>query len=174
MTDDTMAEQTEVKTEAVQTDTPPQDAKKRAAPKRRSAKKERVVVVRSKRKTSVARAYLKAGKGLIKVNSMDINALEFDQGRSIMLEPIALSNYAKDQARKIDIKINVQGGGISSQIQAVRGAIAKGLVEFTGSDSLRHEYLDYDRAMLVDDPRRVEPKKFKGPKARARFQTSYR
>ncbi len=79
-----------------------------------------------------------------------------------------------DQARQMDIKVNVYGGGSSAQAQAVRSAIAKSIVAFSGSDAIKKEYLNYDRFMVVDDARRVEPKKFKGPKARARFQKSYR
>ena len=60
------------------------------------------------------------------------------------------------------------------QAQAARSAIAKGIVKFTGDEGLKNLYLMEDRYLLVDDARRVEPKKFKGPKARARFQKSYR
>ena len=74
----------------------------------------------------------------------------------------------------MDIKVNVQGGGASAQAQAVRSAIAKSIIEFSGMESLKKDYMHYDRFMVVDDSRRVEPKKFKGPKARARFQKSYR
>ena len=62
----------------------------------------------------------------------------------------------------------------AGEAQAVRSAIAKSLIEFSGSESLKKDYMHYDRFMVVDDSRRVEPKKFKGPKARARFQKSYR
>ena len=148
--------------------------KKRAPAKRKVSKKGKVTVVRSKRKSSVARAYVKAGKGVLRINGTDIDALEFRMAKEIITEPLMISAFAKDQARKLDIKINVQGGGISSQIQAARGALARGIVEFTGSDTLKREFMNYDRALMVDDTRRVESKKFLGTKARARFQTSYR
>ncbi len=143
--------------------------KRKAAPK-----KDKTIRVRAKRKTSVARASVRPGNGDIRINGKDINALEFDIVRDMIMEPLTISDAAKDVAKKVSIKVNVYGGGTSSQMQSIRGAIAKGLVTFSGSEILKKEYLAYDRALLIDDPRRVEPKKFMGPKARARFQTSYR
>src|SRR3989344_5032874 len=72
------------------------------------------------------------------------------------------------------IYINVHGGGFSGQAQAARTAIARAIVKFTKDDKLKAQFTQYDRSFLVEDPRRVEPKKFKGPKARARFTKSYR
>ena len=92
----------------------------------------------------------------------------------MMMEPVNFSDTTRGIASKMDIKVSVYGGGASAQAQAVRSAIAKSIVEFSGADSLKKEYMHYDRFMVVDDSRRVEPKKFKGPKARARFQKSYR
>ena len=148
---------------------------KRAPAKRKPAKKQdKTIVVKSKRKTTVARAYVNSGTGIIRINGRNINSMEFDAAKDIIMEAVVISELAKDQLKKANIKVNVHGGGVSSQIQAVRGAIAKSLVEFSKSEALKQEYLNYDRSLLVDDSRRVEPKKFKGPKARARFQTSYR
>jgi ribosomal protein S9 len=150
-------------------------AKPKRVVKRRSSKRQETsIVVKSKRKTAVARAYAKGGKGNIRINGKDIDSLEFAAAKDLMLEPVAISDMARQQLTKLDIKIIVYGGGVSSQIQAVRGAIAKALVESSKSEMLKKEFLNYDRSFLVDDQRRVEPKKFKGPKARARFQTSYR
>ncbi|MCL5430574.1 MAG: 30S ribosomal protein S9 [Candidatus Marsarchaeota archaeon] len=132
------------------------------------------MVTRAKRKEAIARAYIKAGKGRISVNGISVEVIKPNAARDLMIEPLRVSDSARDAARKLDILVNVSGGGVSAQAQAVRGAIAKGLVEFVGTESLKREFLNYDRSFLVDDPRRVEPKKFKGPKARARFQTSYR
>ncbi|MBU0586162.1 30S ribosomal protein S9, partial [Candidatus Micrarchaeota archaeon] len=60
------------------------------------------------------------------------------------------------------------------QAQAARVAIAKALVDYTQDEALKKTFLDHDRSLLVDDVRRVEAKKYKGPKARARYQKSYR
>jgi len=148
--------------------------KKAQKPRRKSTKKERIVFTSNKRKEAKARAVIRKGTGRITINSIDINMFEPKELRSLMLEPINISNIAREIAKGIDIKVNVNGGGISAQAQAARGAIAKGIAEYAESDTIRKEYLRYDRSLLVADPRRVEPKKFKGPKARARFQTSYR
>lgn len=153
---------------------PAASQKKSAAPRKRAAPKSKSVVVKAKRKESTARAYLKPGKGMIRVNGQNINSLEQDYIRKMILEPFEVSSMAKDVANKTDIKVNVKGGGISSQMQAVRGAIAKGIVALSNNEVIKQELMNYDRSMLVDDTRRVEPKKFRGPKARSRFQTSYR
>jgi small subunit ribosomal protein S9 len=60
------------------------------------------------------------------------------------------------------------------QAQACRVAIARALVGFSGDEHLKSRIIAYDRSMIAEDSRRVEPKKYKGPKARARFQKSYR
>ena len=162
------------KPQTAQAAAPASDVKKKAAPKRKASKKGKVVFVKSKRKTAVARASVKSGSGRIRVNSFDINTIQPIELRKIMLEPIELSANAAQVAKSVDISVNVYGGGQSSQAQAVRGAIAKGVSQYAETDVIKNELMKYDRAMLVDDSRRVEPKKFKGPKARARFQKSYR
>merc|ERR1740139_711534 len=72
-------------------------------------------------------------------------------------------------------------GGTVAQIYAIRAAIAKSIVAYhakyvdeSSKNELRRTLLDYDRNLLVSDPRRCEPKKYGGPSARARFQKSYR
>jgi small subunit ribosomal protein S9 len=132
------------------------------------------VLSKSKRKSAVARASARPGSGRVTINGFDINTVEPLEHRRLMLEPASVSPDARAVFSGMDIKVSVYGGGTSSQAQAVRGAIAKSIVSFSGSESIKREYLNYDRFMVVDDARRVEPKKFKGPKARARFQKSYR
>lgn len=149
--------------------------KKRAVSRKKATRKgEKVTITKSKRKTSVARAYIKSGNGTIKINGKGLEAIEFNRARDMLMEPFIISSAARELSKKVNIKVNVYGGGISSQVQAARGAIARGLVAFSGSESMKGEFMDYDRSLMVDDSRRVEPKKFRGPKARARFQTSYR
>ena len=134
-----------------------------------------IVFVKSKRKRSIARASAQAGTGKIRLNGFDINVYEPLQLRRLMLESLTISKTTHDVAKHIDIKISVHGGGNSSSAQAVRGAIAKCIVGSAGTnEAVKREIIQYDRFMLIDDARRIEPKKFKGPKARARFQKSYR
>lgn len=134
----------------------------------------RVVFVKSKRKAAIARASVKEGKGSIRINSFDINTVEPKELRRIMMEPLTVSANTKSLSDRVNIDVSVAGGGMSAQAQAVRGAIAKGIAAFSEGDDLKREFMQHDRSMIVDDFRRVEPKKFKGPKARARFQKSYR
>ncbi|MCQ2737520.1 MAG: 30S ribosomal protein S9, partial [archaeon] len=88
-----------------------------------------------------------------------------------LTEPLIL---AGDVANNVDITIRVNGGGVMGQAEAARMVIAKGLVQWTQDMDLKEVYTQYDRTMLVGDPRRSEPKKYGGPGARARKQKSYR
>jgi small subunit ribosomal protein S9 len=74
----------------------------------------------------------------------------------------------------MNIDVVVGGGGIMGQTDAVRTAIAKGIVEWTGDTALKEAYSDYDRNLLVSDHRQKERKKFGGPGARSKYQKSYR
>ena len=116
--------------------------------------KEKVVHVAGKRKLSVARATIKKGKGLVKINSTPINIYQPEIARLRIQEPILLTDISG-----LNIQVNVKGGGWSSQAEAVRLAIAKALVEYTGSADLRKKYLEYDRHLLVADTRFKEAKK---------------
>ena len=154
-----------------------QEAPKKAARhKKKPAVKvrESVITVRGKRKRAIARASIVSGSGIIRVNRINADLIKPSDLRNIILEPLLVSEKASELAAKSDIEIFVKGGGSSGQAQAARSALAKAIVAAAGDESLRKKYMDYDRALLVDDYRRVEPKKFKGPKARARFQKSYR
>lgn len=139
-------------------------------PKKRKAKV-RVIFTRGKRKEAVARASVRKGSGIVRINRMGLSTITNPYLRRIISEPLEMAGEA---ARNVDIEVNVHGGGPMGQAEAARMAIARGLVEFTGDDGLRKAMLERDRHMLSEDSRRVEPKKYKGPKARARFQKSYR
>jgi len=71
-------------------------------------------------------------------------------------EPLILS---EDTANKVDIDVNVSGGGSWGQADAARTAIANALVDFSKDDNLKGVYLDYDRSLLISDARRTEPHK---------------
>lgn len=146
-------------------------APQKKAGKKTAAKKEKFFHARGKRKESIARATITEGKGVVRINKMLIDFVEPVRLRDLVLEPIRL---AGDLASNIDIAVNVKGGGVVGQMQAARVAIAKALVKQTGSEELKQKMSSLDRNMLVEDKRRVEPKKYKGPKARARYQKSYR
>jgi small subunit ribosomal protein S16e len=86
-----------------------------------------------------------------------------------------------DKFANVDIRVRVTGGGHTSQVYAIRQAIAKAIVAYyqkfvdeQSKNELKKALISYDRTLLVADPRRSEPKKFGGPGARARYQKSYR
>jgi small subunit ribosomal protein S9 len=131
----------------------------------------KVVNVSGKRKTAVARASVQKGTGLVRINKIPIELYEPEIARWKVMEPI---NIASSHMDKVNIDVSVKGGGFMSQASAVRTAIAKGLLEFTGDPSLKIAFLDHDRSLLVSDSRRKEPKKPLGRGARKRRQKSYR
>ncbi len=147
----------------------PRARKAAAGPSRKKA-----VIAKGKRKRAIARATLRAGRGEIRINGMDVNLVKPKEVRDLILEPIKVSSLAKTLADVSKIDVNVYGGGRSGQAQATRSAIAKVIASASPNDAIRKIYMEYDRTLLVDDYRRVEPKKFLGTKARARFQKSYR
>ena len=126
-----------------------------------------------KRKTAIARATAKEGKGRIRINKKPIEIIEPKYINAKLMEPVIL---AGDAINGIDIDITVKGGGIAGQMDAARTALGKAIVEYTGSMEIKERYLEYDRTILVSDARRTEPhkpsKSTKGP--RAKRQKSYR
>merc|ERR1712071_388683 len=138
-----------------------------------------MVQVFGRKKTAVAVAYCKKGRGLIKINGCPIELVEPEMLRYKVFEPILL--LGRERFANVDIRLRVKGGGYTSQIYAIRQAIAKAVVAYYQKyvdESSKREIKDilvtYDRTLLVADPRRCEPKKFGGPGARARRQKSYR
>jgi small subunit ribosomal protein S9 len=122
-----------------------------------------------KRKTSIAKATMKEGKGIIRINSTLLENHTPEIARMKIMEPLIL---AGDQSKKVNINVNVQGGGWSSQADASRLAIARCLLE--ANKTLKKKFLDYDRHLLVADTRRKEMCKPNDSKARAKRQKSYR
>jgi small subunit ribosomal protein S9 len=120
-----------------------------------------------KRKTSVARVYLRPGKGGIQVNKREFeNYFPNPVHRMLIQSPLVLTNTMD----KFDIYVNVQGGGVSGQAGAVRHGISRALLEY--NQELRGKLKGM--GMLTRDAREVERKKYGHPKARKRFQFSKR
>ena len=132
----------------------------------------KVVTAAGKRKSAIARATIRQGKGIVKVNNLVLDFYEPKISRLKIKEPLII---AGDIINKVDININVFGGGMSSQADASRLAVAKGLVEFSKSDKLKEDFLNYDRNLLVADSRHKESSKpNRHGQARAKRQKSYR
>ncbi len=120
-----------------------------------------------RRKTSVARIYMSAGKGDITVNGRTVE----DYFPSEILQTIVKQPLnAVESVASFDLKVNVEGGGPSGQAEAIRLAVSRALVEADGENRgvLKKE------GFLTRDPRMVERKKYGRRKARRRFQFSKR
>lgn len=131
----------------------------------------KVVHTSGKRKTAIARGTFHEGKGRIRINKCPVELYDPELARQKIAEPITL---AGDIINDVDIDVKVLGGGVMGQAEAARMVIAKGLVQWTNDMDLKEKFVQYDRTMLVGDPRRSEPKKYGGRGARARRQKSYR
>ncbi|MFH1133228.1 MAG: 30S ribosomal protein S9 [Nanoarchaeota archaeon] len=126
--------------------------------------------VSGKRRKAIARATLRDGNGTIRINKVPLVIYEPAMARLKIEEPLLL---AGDIVHKVNIDVNVHGGGQSGQAIAARLAVARALA--TKHESLRATFLDYDRTLLVADVRRNEPAKPNSHgKPRAKVQKSYR
>jgi small subunit ribosomal protein S9 len=126
-----------------------------------------VVNTLGRRKSAVARIYVSEGKGNITINKRDIKEY-FPNGtlQYIVLQPLNLIGVA-DQ---YDIKVNLDGGGIKGQAEALRLAITRALMEINPESRGELKQAGF----VTRDPREVERKKPGQPKARKRFQFSKR
>lgn len=120
-----------------------------------------------RRKTSVARIYMKSGSGQITINDRELG----NYFPSEILQTIVKQPFAKVEAdANYDVNINVDGGGLKGQAEAIRMAISRALVQVDDENRspLKEE------GFLTRDPRMVERKKYGRRKARRRFQFSKR
>jgi small subunit ribosomal protein S9 len=125
-----------------------------------------------KKKTAIARATVHDGEGRVRINARPVELVEPELARLKMLEPFRIASEALRDG--VDVDVRVEGGGVTGQADAVRTAIARGLVDHTGDAELRDAFMEFDRSLLVNDVRQAESKKWGGPGARARYQKSYR
>ncbi len=134
-------------------------------------KKSDVVHVSGKRKSAIAKATLRKGKGIIRINSKLLNVYQPELARLRIQEPL---HIAGDLVKNINITVKVGGGGWQAQAEASRLAIARALVEYSKDKKLKQDLLDYDRHLLIADVRRKEPRKPNDSKARSKRQSSKR
>jgi len=138
------------------------------------AKKPKIITIAGKKKTAIAKATIREGKGEVRVNKKLVETFDFLK-RLSLLEPVKLAqDVLKEKLSKVDIDVNVKGGGNEAQIEAARLAIARALLAYSASPELKAAYLNYDRSLLVADVRRKEMRKPGDSKARKKRQTSYR
>ena len=123
------------------------------------------------RKTARAVASIEPGVGRVRINGYLLEALPNKLQRDIISIPLKLAGSLR---YKVNIDVKVKGGGVMGQAYASAMAIARALVGYFKSEALKKRILEYDRHLLVGDPRKTEPKKFGGPGPRRRRQKSYR
>ncbi|MFO7257356.1 MAG: 30S ribosomal protein S9 [Bacteroidota bacterium] len=120
-----------------------------------------------RRKTAVARVYLKPGKGEVKINNKALDAYFLSEiHQTLVKQPLAVVKSDGE----FDITVNVEGGGIRGQAEAVRLGIARALVQVNAE----HKPVLRKEGLLTRDSRMVERKKYGRRKARRRFQFSKR
>ena len=137
----------------------------------KTIRKKKGVTTKAKKKAATARAVIRAGKGIVRINSLNLNAVRPREIKEFISEPLELVGPL---SKEVTIDVSVRGGGFMGQAVAARTAIAKALFDFKPNEKLRQTMIAYDRLLLVDDPRRVETKKPLGPKARKKKQKSKR
>ena len=116
-----------------------------------------------RRKTSVARLYMKPGKGSFKINNSDLDKyFSSELLRLIVEQPLK----SVDASGKFDFKVNIHGGGVKGQAEAIRLAVSRALVK---NDEENRPVLKKE-GFLTRDPRMVERKKYGRRKARRAFQ----
>jgi len=120
-----------------------------------------------RRKAAVARVYVSEGKGQITINKKELKEY-FTTGtlQYVVLQPLNLLEVAD----KYDIKVNLDGGGVTGQAEALRLAISRALVKIDAEDKSALRTAGF----MTRDPREVERKKPGQPKARKKFQFSKR
>ncbi len=128
----------------------------RLVKEKKKKQKKKSFVTTGKRKTAVARVHIKEGRGRVAINSKPLKLWGNEVLRLWIKEPIVL---AGDAVEGLNISVNVRGGGLAGQAEAVRVAIARGLVRFLKDKKLRERYIAYNRNLLVYDSRRTEPHK---------------
>lgn len=140
----------------------------------------------AERRRANTRAHAQEGKGLIKINGVPLSLYGTPILRGKLYEPVLLlqqfvssTTSLGSPLERVDIRLRVSGGGHTSQLYALRQAIAKAVVAYVAKYEdaasaleIRKVLVAYDRTLLVADPRRCEPKKFGGKGARSRFQKS--
>jgi small subunit ribosomal protein S9 len=132
---------------------------------------QKIFNISGRRKNAVARATIRSGSGNILINNVALDVINPEISQLRLKEPLIIAGPVSNQ---VDIKVNVHGGGQTSQAEAGRLVIAKALLAYTKDDKLKKKYLDYDRHLLVADVRRKETCKPNDSKARAKRQKSYR
>ena len=126
-----------------------------------------VINTLGRRKTAVARVYMTKGKGNVTVNKKDYKVVfPIDVLQAKIVQPFQLT----DTVNQYDVTVNVSGGGINGQVEAIRLGISRALVK----ENEEYKTLLKEEGLMTRDPRMVERMKPGQPKARKKFQFSKR
>jgi small subunit ribosomal protein S9 len=136
-----------------------------------ASKTPQAIVTTGRRKTAMARATVKKGSGMVRVNRIPLDIFRPELARLRIAEPL---HIAGEVVKKVDIDVSVSGGGVMGQASAARTAIARGLVQFLEDKELDDTFRQFDRSIMVNDVRQKEPKHQLGRGARKKRQKSYR
>ncbi len=143
------AQEKEVKKEARE------ESKAKSAKKKVEKKAEKKIIFTvGKRKKAVARAVARPGNGKVLINSQPLDIYGNELIRTFIKEPLLLSDNVW---KGFDFSVNVKGGGIMGQAEAIRQSIARAIVEI--QPGMKKRFLEYDRNLLIYDSRRTEPHK---------------
>jgi len=111
----------------------------------------KVLTTSGKRKTATARATVRKGTGVIRINKVPLDIVQPELVRLKVSEPVLIAGI--DVTKNLNIDVDVRGGGIMGQAEAARCAIARGIINWTNDVALRDAYLAHDRNILVNDVR---------------------
>ncbi len=128
---------------------------------------EKTIYATGRRKTSIARIWMKPGQGKIEVNDEDLNSyFKLETAKMMIFQPLELTGTLG----QFDIAVNVQGGGMKGQAGAIRHGITRGLL------AVKDEFRETLKkaGLITRDPRKKERKKYGQKGARKRFQYSKR
>jgi small subunit ribosomal protein S9 len=135
----------------------------------------KIIQVAGKRKESIARATVREGKGTVRINSVPLDVYTPKTAQMKIKESLIVASDLID-LNKLNIEVNVRGGGVMGQSEAVSCSIARALVKWAEDDQLLNKYIEYDRTLIAGDSRQTEVHKpsqsSKGP--RHKTQKSYR
>ncbi len=111
----------------------------------------KVLTTSGKRKTATARATVRKGTGIIRINKVPLDIVQPELVRLKVSEPVLIAGPTV--VKSLNIDVDVRGGGIMGQAEAARCAIARGIINWTNDVALRDAYLAHDRNILVNDVR---------------------
>ena len=123
------------------------------------------------RKTARATASIIQGTGRVWINGIPVELITPEVAKERILTPLELAGDLRD---KVDIDVKVQGGGFMGRAEACAIAISRALVNWFKAGELKQRIIEFDKHLIVGDPRQAESKKFGGPGPRRRRQKSYR